>query len=241
MKQLKLSGMLKALAEQQQSSSYSKLSFEDRLGYLVDAEFLERGNKRLTTRLKTAKLKHNACIANVEYGPNRNLDKKFILSLAQCQWIKEHKNILITGLTGVGKSYLACALAHKGCLDGHSAFYIRAPKLFSDLALARGDGRYPKLMAFLSKIDVLIIDDWGLSKLNEQERKDFLEITEDRYDVRSTIITSQIPVKQWHELIGNATFADATLDRLVHNSYRIVFDGSDSMRKNKKEKPEEKK
>ncbi|MDC1174553.1 ATP-binding protein, partial [Bacteriovoracaceae bacterium] len=143
-------------------------------------------------------------------------------------------NILLTGLTGVGKSYIACALGHKACLEGYRSLYVRVSRLLSDLAIARGDGRYEKIMKTLSKVDLLVLDDWGLNKLNEQERRDFLEIMEDRYDLRSTIITSQIPVGKWHGLIGDSTIADAILDRLIHNSYRIELKG-ESMRKNKSE------
>lgn len=242
MRELKLSGMMKAFEEQSKSSSYLKLSFEERLGHLVEQEYLDRENRRLSSRLKNAKLKHDACVENLDFKNNRNLDKNLVLSLAQCKWIKEHKNILITGLTGVGKSFLACSLAHKACLEGFSSLYLRVPKLLVELSVARGDGRYQRLMTSLAKIDVLIIDDWGLSKLNEVERKDFLEIIEDRHELRSTIVTSQIPVKHWHELIGDSTIADAILDRLVHNSYRVELDGPSRRKlKNEYEKKENEK
>jgi len=234
MRQLKLNGMVKAFEEQSKSSNYSKLSFEERLGHLVEQEALDRDNRKLSTRLKSAKLKHDACVENLDFKSNRKLERGMVLSLAQCKWIKEHRNILITGLTGVGKSFLACALAHKACLEGFSSLYLRVPKLLTELAVAHGDGRYQKIMTALSKVDVLIVDDWGLSKLNETERKDFLEIIEDRHELKSTIVTSQIPVKHWHELIGDSTIADAILDRLVHNSYRIELDGP-SRRKMKNE------
>ncbi len=230
MKQLKLSGMVKAFEEQLRSQNYSKLNFDERLGHLIEQEALDRDNRRLSSRLKSAKLKHNACLENVSFKSDRNLDKSMILSLGQGKWIKEHRNILITGYTGVGKSFLACALAHKACLEGYSSLYARVPKLLGELAVAHGDGRYQKIMSSLAKIDLLIIDDWGLSRLNEMERKDFLEIIEERHDLKSTIVTSQIPVKNWHELIGDSTIADAILDRLVHNSYRLELAGP-SLRK----------
>jgi len=242
MKELNLLGMAKAFEDQLKTESYKKLSFEERLAYLIEMESLCRDNRKLASRLKNAKLRHGACIEDIDFTDGRKLDKNLILSLSKCKWIKEHRNVLITGVTGVGKSYIACALAHKACLEGYTALYMRVPKLFSELAVARGDGRYPKIIMALSKIDILIIDDWGLSKLNENERKDFLEIIEDRYELRSTIITGQVPVKKWHELIGEPTFADAILDRLIHNSYRIELSG-ESMRKIKneiKDEPKEK-
>jgi DNA replication protein DnaC len=234
MRQMKLNGMLKAFEEQLNGKSYSNLSFESRLAHLIEQESLDRENRKLESRLKNAKLKHNACIENLSFKSGRKLEKTTVLSLAQSTWIKEHRNILITGLTGVGKSFLACALAHSACLKGFSSLYYRVPKLLTNLSVARGDGRYQKVMESLSKIDLLILDDWGLSKLNEVERRDFLEIIEERHELKSTIVTSQVPVKHWHELIGDSTIADALLDRLVHNSYRIELEG-ESIRKEKNE------
>jgi len=240
LKELKLLGMSKELEKQLSSKSYNSLSFEERLGFLVEQESLERENKKLNLRLRQAKLKQDASIEDINFRHPRNLDKSMMLELSNCKWIKEHHNILITGLTGVGKSYISCALGHRACLDGFKTMYVRLSRLLSDLFIARGDGRYEKLMKNLAKIDLLIVDDWGLNKLNEQERRDFLEIMEDRYALRSTIITSQVPVKKWHELIGDSTIADAILDRLVHNSYRIELKG-ESLRMKKKLKKNEKK
>lgn len=234
LRELKFRGMLKGLEEQLNTNAVKTMSFEERFGLLVDEELLDRENRRLKSRLRQASLKQRACIEDIDFKHQRNLDKSTIMNLKKCKWIKEHHNILITGLTGVGKSYIACALGHKACLEGYRSQYVRVSRMLADLSVARGDGRYEKIMKTISKVDLLILDDWGLNKLNEQERRDFLEIMEDRYDLRSTIITSQIPVKKWHEVIGDSTIADAIMDRLVHNSYRIELKG-ESMRKNKNE------
>lgn len=230
---LKLYGMLKGFEEQLGSADYNDLSFEERLGLLVDREVTEKENRRLTSRLRQANLRQAACIENIDYRQPRGLDKSLIKSLAQCQWLKEAHNILITGPCGVGKSFISCALAHKACLHGYSARYLRAPRLFQNFAIAKGDGSYLKLMKSFAKTQLLIIDDWGLSTLNDQERKDLLEILEDRHNIHSTVVTSQLPVKHWHEVIGNPTIADAILDRLIHNAYKIELKG-ESMRKKKK-------
>lgn len=229
---LKLAGMAKGLEEQQKLKSYQGLSFEERLGHLVDYEQALRENKRLTNRLSRARLKQQACVEDIVYPATRNLDRALVRKLSTCAWIKEHHNLVITGLTGVGKSYLACALAHKACLEGYTSLYTRAPRLFGELETAKADGRYQKVLQSFAKVDLLIIDDWGLSKLNGREERELLEVMEDRYEVRSTIFLSQVPVKDWHELIPNKTIADAILDRVVHNSYRIELSGP-SMRKEK--------
>ncbi len=233
LRELKLSGMVKALEEQNASDNYKKLSFDERLGYLVDNEKLIRDNKRTAGRIRQAKLKQQACIEDIDIKAQRGLDRSMILSLAKCQWIKEHHDIIITGLTGVGKTYIACAFAHRACLEGYKTMYKRLPRLIEELSIARADGTYPKLLERISKMDLLVIDDWGLFKLESQQARDFLEIIEDRYELRSTIISSQVPVKEWHQLIENSTVADAILDRLVHGTYRIEMKG-ESLRKNKK-------
>ncbi len=227
---LKLSGMVAALADQMATPEIDELAFEERLGLLVDREITERENRRLTSRLRRARLRHTAALEDIDYRNPRGLDKGLIQSLATCQWAKEHLNILITGPTGVGKTWLACALAHKACREGYTVQYLRLTRLLRDLMIAKGDGRYPKLLANLAKVDVLLLDDWGLMKMNAENRRDLLEVLEDRHGRRSTIATSQLPIEEWHAVIGDPTLADAILDRLVHNAYKINLRG-ESMRK----------
>ena len=229
---LKFTGMAKGLTEQMALPEIEQLSFEERLGLLVDREMTVRDDRRLKTRLRKAKLKQNASIEDLDTRQARGLDKALIAELASCQWIKSHLNILITGPTGVGKTWIACALAQKACREGYSARYLRLPRLFQELPIAKGDGSYPKLLNGLAKTDVLVLDDWGLSKLIAEQRRDLLEILEDRHDTRSTIVTSQLPIDQWHHIIGDPTLADAILDRLVHNAYKLNLKG-ESMRKKK--------
>jgi DNA replication protein DnaC len=230
---LKLTGMVKALIEQQQMAEVESLGFEERLGLLVDRETTERENRKLTARLKKAKLRQSASIEDIDFRRSRGMDKALILSLAACAWITKGINVLICGPTGVGKSYLACALAHKACLEGYTALYLRLPRLFEELRLAKADGRYGKLMLSYAKIDLLVLDDWGLTPMTDPQRRDLLELMEDRYGLKSTIITSQLPVTAWHEAIGDPTLADAILDRIVHNAHRIEMKG-ESMRKSRK-------
>lgn len=227
---LRLSGMLKALNEQQQMPEIDSLGFEERLGLLIDREMTERENRRLGSRLKKAKLRHCCCVEDLDFKTSRGLDKSLILSLAACTWIARGINVLISGATGVGKSYLACALAHKACLEGYSAIYMRLPRLFEELRLAKADGRYGKLMLDYAKTNLLVLDDWGLTPMTDTQRRDLLELLEDRYGRKSTIVTSQLPVTSWHEAIGDPTLADAILDRLVHNAHKIELKG-ESMRK----------
>ena len=227
---LKLTGMVKALTEQQQMAEVDSLGFEERLGLLVDREATERENRKLATRLKKAKLRQSASIEDLDFRKNRGMDKALILSLAACAWIAKGINVLICGPTGVGKSYLACALAHKACLEGYTALYLRLPRLFEELRLAKADGRYGKLMLSFAKADLLVLDDWGLTPMTDPQRRDLLELMEDRYGLKSTIITSQLPVTDWHEAIGDPTLADAILDRIVHNAHKIEMKG-ESMRK----------
>ena len=227
---LKLSGMLKALEEQMQMSEAAALSFEERLGLLVDREWTERENRRLAGRLLKARLRQAAALEDVDWRTPRGLDKSVVLALGSCQWISQHQNCLITGPTGVGKSWLACALGHKACREGYSVLYLRLTRLWRELAVSRGDGRYLKLLAGLARMDLIILDDLGTEALGEAERHDLLEILEDRYERRSTLVTSQLPVGHWHETIGDPTLADAILDRLVHNAHKLVLKG-ESMRK----------
>ena len=227
---LGLAGMAKAFEEQRRCPDLDALSFEQRLGLLVDREAAERETKRLTTRLKFASLRQNACVEDINLRTPRGLDRAVFARLAAGEWINRHENLLITGAAGLGKSWIACALGHKACRDNHSVLYHRVPRLFEALALARGDGRYGRLLKSLSRVEVLILDDWGLSVLTGSERRDLLEIIDDRHGRTSTIVTSQIPVEHWHETIGDPTLADAILDRIVHNAHRLQLVG-ESMRK----------
>lgn len=229
---LQLRGMARAFEEQMQMPECAELTFTERLGLLVDREAADRESRRLTRRLQDAKLRQEAAIEDLDFRIPRGLDKRLVLSLAGCGWIDQHLNVLITGPTGIGKSYLACALAHKACRDGYTVLYHRLPRLLGELALARGDGRYPQLLARLDKARLLVLDDWGLEPLTDIHRRDLLEILEDRYDRRSTLVTSQLQVKHWHDALGDPTLADAILDRLVHNAHRIELDG-ESIRKHR--------
>lgn len=208
------------------------LSFEDRLGMLVDAQWTWKENKRMKRLLTNAKLKLPASMEDIDYRTPRGLDKSVTMHLGTCDWIRRHQNVIIVGPTGTGKTYLACALAHRACREGISAFYMRTPKLYNVLAIGRADGSYGKTLARLARVSVLILDDLALAALTDPERRDLLEVIEDRHGTASTIITSQLPVENWHEMIGDPTIADALLDRLVHNAHRIHLKG-ESMRKRK--------
>lgn len=232
--ELRLFGMAKALEEQDASLKYERLDFLDRLALLVDRESAERDTNRLRLRLKQAKLRLTATVEDVDFRHPRGLDKSLVLALAGCRWIREHHNVIITGPTGVGKSYLACALAHKACREGFRALYLRAPRLFDDLALAKADGRYRRVLAAYARIDLLVIDDWGLASLTEEQRRDVLEILEDRHDLRSTLVASQLPIEKWHKVIGDPTLGDAILDRLVHNAHKLTLKGDSLRKKGKK-------
>ena len=223
---LKLDTMAAAWTAQQQQADLAALAFDDRFGLLVEAEWAARENRRLIRALQDAKLKlSQACIEAIDYPARRELDKAVIRQLATCRWIAEHHNVILVGATGVGKSFIACALAHQACRKGYRAGYRRASRLFHELTLARADGTYIRLLGKLARLDVLLIDDWGLAPVQDQERRDLLEILEDRYATRSTIITSQLPPAQWHDYLADATVADSICDRLLHNAHRIVLQG----------------
>ena len=230
---MRLLGMVEALKTQEQEAASRELSFLERLGLLVDQQWTWRENQAFGRRLKNAKLRTNACVEEIDYRTTRGLDKSVVRALAQeSAWAAKHENIFVLGPTGVGKSFVASALAQKACRDGYSALYTRAQSLFRDLAMARADGSLRNLLVRLARIDVLVIDDWAMAPLSEPERRDFWEICEDRYQMRSTVLTSQLPVSRWHEQIGDPTLADGILDRLVHNAHRIEMRG-DTMRKNR--------
>jgi DNA replication protein DnaC len=224
--------MLAALKELLNTSDTDRLSFEDRLGLLVDRETTARENRQLVSRLKKAKLRQSAVIEDVDFRHRRGLDQALFMQLAQGAWIKAHQNVIIIGPTGVGKTYLACALAHKACREGYSALYFRLPRLLQELSLSKGDGRYTGLLKSIARADLIVLDDWGLKGFSVDQQHDLLELLEDRHGLRSTLITSQLSTEHWHELITNATVADAICDRLVHNAHRITLKG-ESMRKTK--------
>ena len=227
---LRLAGMSEALDEQLRSPDINQLSFDERLGLMVDREVTTRDNRRLKTRLQKARLRQNACPEDIDYRHPRDLKRDYMQQLLSNRWIQDHQNVIITGPTGVGKTWLACALAQKACRDGYTVQYLRLPRLLQELSLARADGRYPKLMAGYAKTDLLLLDDCGLTLLTENQRRDLLEIVEDRHNLKSTMITSQLPVEHWHEMIGEPTLADAILDRLIHNAHRVPLKG-ESLRK----------
>lgn len=233
LRELGLEGMIKAINDLEATNQAAELSGLEWLGLLLDREISHRRDKRLTARLRYARLRHQACVEDVDYHAPRGLDRPLFAKLSQCLWIKDHDNVLIIGKTGVGKSWLSCALGHQACRENYSVLYQRVPKLFTELALARGDGRYARLLRSLGTVQLLIVDDFGLASVDASARHDLLEILEERYGRRSTIITSQFPIDRWHDLIGDQTYADAILDRIVHNAHRIDLSGP-SLRKERK-------
>jgi len=229
---MRLDALAAAWLEQQQQPDVIKLSFDERFAMLVDAEWIHRENRRLTRALKEAKLRlSQACIEDIDYPARRELDRAVIRQLATCRWVVEHHNIVVTGATGTGKTYVGCALAHQACRKGYRAIYRRASRLADELTLARADGSYPRLLTRLARTDVLVIDDWGHAPLRDQERRDLVEILDDRHGLRSTIMTSQLPVAKWHDHIGDPTNADAICDRVLHNAHRIVLKGPSRRKK----------
>jgi DNA replication protein DnaC len=230
---LQLDAMATAWQEQQRRTDHEALTFDERFGMLVDAQWLARENRRLQRALKEARLRlTQASLEAIDHRPTRPLDKALLRQLATGRWISEHHNVVITGPTGTGKTFIACALAHHACRSGFRALYRRLPRLFEELTLAHADGSYTRLLARLARIDVLVIDDWGLAPPRDQDRRDLLEIFEDRYGARSTILTSQLPVEHWHDHLGEATVADAICDRLLHNAHRIALKGPSRRKEN---------
>jgi len=231
---LNLTGMAWALTEQPERPAYQALSFEERLGMLVDREVQDRDTRRVDRNLKAAKVRSTACVEDIDFGHPRGLDRGQVLSLASAQWVAGHQNLLIVGPTGCGKSFLACALAQAAVRAGRTAGYHRVPRLLADLGLARLDGRWPRLLATLAKVDVLILDDLALRPLTTDQAADLLEVIDDRAQRRSTIVTSQLPIASWHDALGQPTLADASLDRLLHTAHRIELRG-DSLRRGQPE------
>ncbi|MFQ5791971.1 MAG: IS21-like element helper ATPase IstB [Acidobacteriota bacterium] len=226
MQAMKMSAMIEAFEQQLSSRSYAKLSFEERLGMLIDAEYTAREQRKLTRRLQQAKLRQpNACIEDVDFKTRRGLKRQLVMALARCDWIRDALNVVITGPTGTGKSYLACALANKACRSNHTAYYVRASQLPQDLAIARGDGSYPRLLKRLTRTRLLVIDDWLLTPFTDAERRDILEVIEDRHERASTLIASQLPISAWHQALGEPTLADSICDRLIHAAHKLELKG----------------
>jgi DNA replication protein DnaC len=229
---LKLTGMANAYEQQLSLPGTNDLSFEERFELLVGSESTAREDRRLTRHLRLAKFRLQACLEDLDYRSHRGLQKSQVASLASCEWIHKHQNLCITGPTGTGKTYLACALGMQACRSGLSVRYHRLPRLLDALRVARGDGSYPRLSTGLARADLLILDDWGLQKPAATERNDLLELLEDRYGNRATCVTSQMPVKNWHEHLGEPTVADAILDRLLHNAHKVQLTGESMRKKN---------
>ncbi len=226
---MKLTGMAEAVTQQRQSSQYPDLSFDERLGLLVDAEWTAREQRKLTRRLRAATLRYPASLENVNFKHRRDLDRSQVLALGTCGWISERHNLIVTGPTGIGKSFLCSAFVERACRSGFVAAYTRMPRLLHDLAVGRGDGSYTRLLTRLGKLDLLAIDDWLLAPLRDSERRDLIEVTEERSERSSTLIASQLPISDWHGAIGDPNQADAICDRLLHNAHRIALKGA-SMR-----------
>lgn len=225
MNAMKLSAMAEAFERQLASSEYAELSFEERVGLMVDTEWTARENRKLARRLRGAKMRHAACIEDINFKAPRGLNRQQVLTLGSCAWVGARHNVIVIGPTGIGKSYLSCAFVERACRKGFNAQYARAPRLLHELAVGRGDGSYTRLLARLAKLDLLAIDDWLLAPLKEPERRDLMEVIEDRAERASTLIASQLPIKDWHAVIGDPNQADALCDRLLHNAHRFELKG----------------
>lgn len=231
---MRLDGMVGSLVEQQKNADVAKLGFDERFGMVVDAEWVHRENRRLGRALREAKLKiGQACIEDIDCSTRRELDKAVVRQLATCRWVQEHQSILVTGMTGTGKTYVACALAQQACRKGFRAIYRRASRLFDEMRLARADGTWARVLARVARIDVLVIDDFAIAPITDEQRRDLLELLDDRYGSRSTIVTSQLDPKDWHDYLSDPTLADAICDRLLHSAHRLVLKGPSR----RKEKP----
>ena len=235
---MKLHGMAEAFRAQLETTDASQLSFEERFAMLVDQQWLWKENRALARRLRAAKLKERGVLEDIDYQHPRGLDRKLIRTLASSEWVRQHQNLLLIGPTGIGKTWLGCALAQKACRDGFTILHKRSSELFRDFAMAHVDGSFGRLLTKLARIDILVLDDFAMAPLKDSERRDFLELCDDRYQRRSMILTSQLPLAHWHEQIGDPTLGDSILDRLVHNAYRIELNG-ESMRKKRGRKPAE--
>ena len=233
LRRLKLTGMADALEQQIAQPQTHALSFEERIGLLVDRELTSRDNRRLTRLLRAAKLKHPACVEDINYRHARGLQRAPMASLVTSDWVRQRQSLLIVGPTGCGKTWLACALGNAACRQGLSVLYLRATRLLDDLRIAHADGSYTKKLAYLAKLDLLILDDWGLQKLTRAQAQDLLEVVDDRHGARSLLITSQLPIEHWHDTLGDPTLADAILDRVCHSAHKLLLTG-ESMRKNTK-------
>ena len=232
---LKLNGMAIALSDQMTHSAAQGLAFEERLALLLDRESLYRENRRMTRLEQLAQFKQRAALEDLNYRDRTGLDRSQIATLAACDWIRANQNVLIHGATGSGKSFLACALGHQACRNGLSVLYVRAPRLFEELTLCHADGSFRKRLAAIAKISVLIIDDFAIAPIGPRERNDLLELIDDRVGTKSSILTSQLPIEDWHDYIGDPTLADAILDRILHRSHRIHLEAKESIRKTEAE------
>jgi DNA replication protein DnaC len=230
LRRLKLNGMAEAFEQQLAQPTHADLSFEERLGLLVDREVTSRDNRRLQRLLKAAKLKYHACVEDINYRHPRGLQRPQIASLLSCDWLRNHHPVVLVGPTGSGKTWLACALANQACRQGFSALYARTTRLLEELRIAHADGSYTKRLAQLAKLDLLILDDWALQKLTRAQAQDLLELIDDRHGARSLLVTSQLPIEHWHDTLGDPTLADAILDRLLQHAHKIILKG-ESMRK----------